>query len=290
MYNPVDRENQPATLQQYYVQANNDMKSSRRALSQLILQQDALNARSSNVNQVTTLIDAIENAYDRGVFDTKTIANTLGVSEDVVSLIQQGKANELVTLDQEYVQDQLKSYYRTEEDYDIALKRNMENYNLAMTNLNNQYNSAMQTLKRNLFDDKRQASVGSAVAGISGSEYAVRTIEAKHQQNMDDLNNNYVYSTLQQQYSYTRAIEDYNKNIQRLSEDFDDALKNIQAGVLQQFQEIDNKIGLTTAQLAQAYGTLQQNVATAKAQATTDYIKALADGEDGLADAIANVY
>ena len=140
------------------------MKASRRALSQLILQQDALNARSSNVNQVTTLIDAIENAYDRGVFDTKTIANTLGVSEDVVSLIQQGKANELVTLNQEYVQDQLKSYYRTEEDYDIALKRNMENYDLAMTNLNNQYNSAMQTLKRNLFDDKRAASVGSAVA------------------------------------------------------------------------------------------------------------------------------
>jgi len=56
-----------------------------------------------------------------------------------------------------------------------------------------------------------------------------------------------------QKYSYTRAIEDYNTNITRLSEDFDDALKNIQAGILQQFQEIDNKIGLTTEQLAKAY-------------------------------------
>lgn len=107
---------------------------------------------------------------------------------------------------------------------------------------------------------------------------------------MDDLENNYIYSSLNQKYQYTRAIEDYNKNIQRLSEDFDDSLKNIQASVLQQFQEIDNKIGLTTAQLAQAYGTLQQNVATAKASAVTDYMKALSDGENMLADAIANAY
>jgi len=166
----------------------------------------------------------------------------------------------------------------------------MEDYQLARTNLDHQYNSAMQTLKRNLFDEKWKASVGSAVAGISGSEYAVQVIEAKHQQNMDDLDNNYLYSSMTQKYSYTRAIEDYNKNIQRLSEDFDDALKDIQASVLQQFQEIDNKIGLTTAQLAQAYGTLEKNVITAKSAATTDYLKALADGENTLANAIANTY
>lgn len=65
LYNPVDWQNQPEIMQQYYVQANNDMKASRRALSQLMLQQDALSSRSSNVNQVTTLIDAVENAYDR---------------------------------------------------------------------------------------------------------------------------------------------------------------------------------------------------------------------------------
>ena len=187
LYNPIDRQNQPEMMQQYYVQANNDIKSSKRALSKLILQQDALNSKSSNVEQVTTLIDAIENAYDRGVFDTQTIANTLGVPAETVSLIQQGKANELVTLNQEFVEDELKSFYRAEEDYDINLQRTMENFNLAKTNLDRQYNSAMQTLKRNLFDDKRAASVGSAVAGISGSEYAVRVIEAKHQQNMDDL-------------------------------------------------------------------------------------------------------
>ena len=290
VYNPVDRKSQPELMQQYYVQANNDIKSSRRALSQYMLQQDALSSKSSNVEKVTTLIDAIENAYDKGVFDTQTIANTLGVSPETVSLIQQGKANELVTLDQEYVQDQLKSYFRAEEDYDTNLQRTMEDYNLAKTNLDRQYNSEMQTLKRSLFDEKRTASVGSAVAWISGSEYAVKVIEAKHQQNMDDLEWNYLYSSIQQKYSYTRAIEDYNKNIQRLSEDFDDALKDIQASVLQQFQEIDSKIGLTTAQLAQAYWTLEQNVATAKASAITNYMTALSNWEDGLANALANTY
>lgn len=290
VYNPVDWQNQPEVMQQYYVQANNDIKESRRTLSQLMLQQEALESKSSNVNQVTTLIDAIENAYDRGVFDAETIAKTLGVDVNTVKLIQQGKANELVKLDQEYVQDQLKSYYRAEEDYDINLQRTMEDYNLAKTNLDNQYNSAMQTLRRNLFDEKRAASVGSAVAGISGSEYAINVIEAKHQQNMDDLESNYLYSSITQKYSYTRAIQDYNKNIQRLSEDFDDSLKAIQAGVLQQFQEIDNKIGLTTAQLAKAYGTLQQNVITAKASAATSYLEALSNNEGQFADALAKIY
>ena len=290
LYNPVDWQSQPEMMQQYYVQANNDIKSSRRALSKLMLQQDALNSKSGNVEQVTTLIDAIENAYDRGVFDTETIANTLWVPVETVSLIQQGKANELVTLNQEFVEDELKSFYRAEEDYNTNLQRTMEDFNLAKTNLDRQYNSAMQTLKRNLFDDKRAASVGSAVAWISGSEYAVKVIEAKHQQNMDDLEWNYLYSSIQQKYSYTRAIEDYNKNIQRLSEDFDDSLKDIQASVLQQFQEIDNKIGLTTEQLAKAYGTLQQNVITAKADATTKYMEALSKNENGLANALANTY
>ena len=290
LYNPVDWQNQPEVMQQYFAQANNDLKASTRALSKLMLQQDALGAKSSNVNQVTTLIDAVENAYDRWVFDTKTIAKTLGVDENVISLIQQGKANELVTLKEDYVQDQLKSYYRAEEDYDTNMARTMEDYQLAKTNLDQKYNSAMQTLKRNLFDDRRAASVGSAVAWISGSEYAVRSIEAKHQQNMDDLQNNYIYSDMTQKYSYTRAIEDYNKNITRLSEDFDDALKNIQAWILQQFQEIDNKIGLTTEQLAKAYGTLEQNVATAKSTALTNYLTALWKNENDLADRIANIY
>ena len=49
LYNPVDWQSQPEMMQQYYVQANNDIKSSRRALSKLMLQQDALNSKSGNV-------------------------------------------------------------------------------------------------------------------------------------------------------------------------------------------------------------------------------------------------
>ena len=290
LYSPVDWKNQPEQLQAIYQKANQSLQSGRRTLSTYILQQEALGNVSSNINNVTTLIDAIENAYDNGVFDTDTIASQLGVDREAVSLVQQGKANELVKLDQDFVKENLAKYYRAEEDYNVNLQRAMEDYQLAMDNLNNQYNSAMQTAKRSLFDDRRAASVGSAVAGISGSEYAVRSIETKHQQNIDDLNNNYLYSSLSQQYNYTRAIEDYNTNIQRLSEDFDTALKDIQASVLQQFQEIDSKIGLTTAQIAQAYGTLEQNVLTAKATATTNYLEAIANNEDSLANAIANTY
>lgn len=289
VYQPIDRENQPESMQQYYIQANNDLRNTKRSLSQLILQQDALGNKSSNVNEVSTLIDAIENAYDKGVYDTNTIANQLGVSPEAVSLVQQWKANELVKLNQEYVQEQLRGFYRKEQDYDIQMQRTMEDYQLAKTNMDHQYDSAMQTLKRNLFDNKRASSVGSAVAGISGSEYALQVIEAKHNQALDDLNNNYLYSSMSQKLSYTRAIEDYNKNIERLSEDFDTSLKEIQAGVLQQFQEIDSKIWLTTQQLANIYWTLQQNVITAKTSAVSSFMNALSNGETTLANAIAQI-
>ena len=91
-----------------------------------------------------------------------------------------------------------------------------------------------------------------------------------------------MYSSMTQKYSYTRAIEDYTKNIERLSEDFDDALKEVQAGILQQFQEIDNKIGLTTAQLAQAYWTLETNTIWATSKIKTDFLLWLSDNEDYL--------
>jgi len=289
VYSPIDRESKTWPMQQYYLQANNDLRNTRRSLSQLILQQDALNDKSSNVNEVTTLIDAIENAYDKGVFDTNTIAAQLWVSPEAVSLVQQWKANELVKLNEDYVKQQMKWYYRAEEDYDIQMQRTMEDYQLAKTNMDSQYNSAMQTLRRNLFDAQWSASVGGAIAWISGSEYALQTIEAKHNQALNDLNNNYLYSSTTQKLSYTRAIQDYNKNIERLSQDFDDDLKKIQAGVLQQFQEIDSKIGLTTKQLADIYGTLEQNVISAKSWAVTSFINALSNGETTLANAIAQI-
>jgi hypothetical protein len=121
-----------------------------------------------------------------------------------------------VSIGEEFAQEQLKDFFRAEEDYDINLQRTMEDYNLAKTNLDAQFNSAMQTLKRSMFDEKRAASVGSAIADRSGSEYMIQRVEKGYQQNMDDLENNYLYSSLKQRASYIRAIQDYNTNIQRL--------------------------------------------------------------------------
>ena len=189
----------------------------------------------------------------------------------MIRTIQQGKASELVSIGEEYAQDQLKSFFRAEEDYDTNLQRTMEDYQLAKTNLDAQFNSAMQTLRRNLFNDKRAASVSSAIAGVSGSEYMINTVEKQYQQNMDDLETNYIYSTLTQRYSYLRAIQDYNTNIKRLGEDFDDAVKTIQASVLQQFQEIDNKI-LSAEDNLKALSKLQGSTSTAMSDAILKYI------------------
>jgi hypothetical protein len=106
---------------------------------------------------------------------------------------------------------------------------------------------------------------------VSGSEYMINTVEKQYQQNMDDLETNFIYSTLKQRTSYLRAIQDYNTNIKRLGEDFDDAVKTIQASVLQQFQEIDNKI-LSAEDNLKALSKLQGSTSTAMSEAILKYI------------------
>lgn len=234
---------------------------------------------STNVADINNLIKEIQKAYSAWIYDTTTIANQLWVDPEVVRKIQQGKASELVSIWEEFAQKQLKDFFRAEEDYDINLQRTMEDYELEKTNLDAQFNSAMQTLKRNLFDEKRAASVWSAVAGISGSEYMVQRVEKWYQQNMDDLETNYMYSTLKQRTSYLRAIQDYNKNIARLWEDFDEAVKSIQLSVLQQFQEIDNKI-MSAEDNLKALSKLQWNTSTAMSDAILKYISWIEDANE----------
>jgi len=62
----------------------------------------------------------------------------------------------------------------------------------------------------------------------------------------------------------TRATQDYTKNIERLNYQYGEKMKEIQTSVLSQFQQIDSKIGLTVEQMANSYGALLSNVATAK--------------------------
>lgn len=227
---------------------------------------------STNVAQINNLIKEIRNAYTKWVYDTATISKQLGVDEEIIRKIQQGKASELVSIWEEYAQEKLKDYFRAEEDYDTQMQRTMEDYNLAKTNLDAQFNSAMQTIRRNLFDSEWNAKVWSAVAWISWSEYMVNRVQKQYQQNMDDLENNYMYSSLKQRASYIRAIQDYNTNLTRLGEDFDDAVKQIQLSVLQQFQEIDNKI-MSAEDDLKALWNLKSNTSTAMSDAILKYIQ-----------------
>lgn len=291
LYPKKDMSQYPEAYKNQVAAALAKWQSSANALGQLTVQNLAIQGtQSSNVADVNKLMAGVSSAYAAGIFDTNTIANQLWVSPEAVLKVQQGKANELVTLNQDFVEDQLKEFWWQKQDYDTAVARSIENYNLSMNYMNQQYESSMQTLRRNLFDNAWEASVGSAVAGISGSKYLVSVIEAKHQQNVDDLNNWYFYSSAQQQLWLNRAIEDYNKNVERLTSQFDDAIKNIQTSVLTQFQQINAKIGLTEAEMSNILSNLDYQVDTAKAQALVDYATALQNGEDTLAEWIKTAY
>lgn len=278
MYEPkIDDTNADATFQKAVSQLNDSIKS----LGSLKLASEnyQYTTGSTNVADINNLIKEIQKAYTAWIYDTATIANKLWVDQEIIRKIQQGKASELVSIGEEFAQDQLKSFFRAEEDYDTKLQRTMEDYNLAKTNLDAQFNSAMQTLKRSMFDEKRAAKVWSAIADRSGSEYMIQRVEKGYQQNMDDLENNYIYSSLTQRASYIRAIQDYNTNIQRLWEDFDDAVKSIQLSVLQQFQEIDNKI-LTAEDNLKALSKLQGSTSTAMSDAILKYISWIEDANE----------
>lgn len=291
LYPKKDMSQYPEAYKNQVASALAKWQSSANALGQLTVQNLAIQwTQSSNVADVNKLMAGVSSAYAAWIFDTNTIANQLWVSPEAVLKVQQGKANELVTLNQDFVEDQLKEFWWQKQDYDTAVARSIENYNLSMNYMNQQYESSMQTLRRNLFDNAWEASVGSAVAGISGSKYLVSVIEAKHQQNVDDLNNWYFYSSAQQQLWLNRAIEDYNKNVERLTSQFDDAIKNIQTSVLTQFQQINAKIGLTEAEMSNILSNLDYQVDTAKAQALVDYATALQNGENTLAEWIKTAY
>jgi hypothetical protein len=98
-----------------------------------------------------------------GERDPAKIAQTLGQDENVIRMILQGKASELVQLNEEYKQRQLRSYYQAAEDYGINIARNMQDFQNYKTYADNQFNSTMETLKRSLFDSERAARTSSAI-------------------------------------------------------------------------------------------------------------------------------
>lgn len=260
------------------------------ALAGLLLETDALKAKSSNVNDVRNLINEITQAYRKGIYDTNTIAKQLWVDPNYVKLVQQGKAAELVHLSDDFRNKMMKGYDWQREDYDISQKRLEEDYNLSMRRLESQYSSAMQRLHRDMFDSQWASNVGSAVAGLSGSQYAYDSLKAKHEQAINDMKNEYNFANEATKMALNRATQDYAKNIERLDFQYAEGMKEIQASVLAQFQQIDSKIWLTVEQMANSYWSLLQNVATAKNKIVWDYIKALWAGQEEYARQISNLW
>lgn len=260
------------------------------ALAGLLLETDALKAKSSNVNDVRNLINEITQAYRKGIYDTNTIAKQLWVDPNYVKLVQQGKAAELVHLSDDFRNKMMKGYDWQREDYDISQKRLEEDYNLSMRRLESQYSSAMQRLHRDMFDSQWASNVGSAVAWLSGSQYAYDSLKAKHEQAINDMKNEYNFANEATKMALNRATQDYAKNIERLDFQYAEGMKEIQASVLAQFQQIDSKIWLTVEQMANSYWSLLQNVATAKNKIVWDYIKALWAGQEEYARQISNLW
>ena len=270
-----------------YNQANTKNET---ALAGLLLETDALKSKSSNVNDVRNLVNEVTQAYRKGIYDTNTIAKQLWVDPNYVKLVQQGKAWELVNLSDDFKAKMMKWYDWQREDYDIAQKRVEEDYTLAMQRLEAQYSSAMQTLHRNMFDKGWESNVGNAVVWASWSQYAYDSIKAKHEQAVNDAKNEYNFASQESKMAITRATQDYTKNIERLNYQYGEKMKEIQTSVLSQFQQIDSKIGLTVEQMANSYGALLSNVATAKNKIVWDYIKALWSGQEEYARQISRLW
>lgn len=246
--------------------------------------------QSANVQEVINLTQQVAMAVALGERDPSKIAATLGQDENVIRMILQGKASELVQLNEEYKQRQLRSYYQAAEDYGINIARNMQDFQNYKTYTDNQFNSTMETLKRSLFDSERAARTSSAIFWMTGTKYTLDRIQAQYNQQMRDVTDSYQYQSAQAQISINRAIEDYGKNMERLWIELDEGEKALQAFVLQEMTNLNNSIGLTIQQQEQILGNLRTTIAQTKADGYQKIVSAWEDGNATLAQKIADAY
>ena len=246
--------------------------------------------QAANVNEVINLTNQVAMAVALWERDPAKIAQTLGQDENVIRMILQGKANELVQLNEEYKQRQLRSYYQAAEDYGINIARNMQDFQNYKTYADNQFNSTMQTLKRSLFDSERAARTSSAIFWMTGTKYTLDRIQAQYNQQMRDVTDSYQYQSAKAQIDINRAIEDYGKNMERLWIELDEGEKALQAFVLQEMTNVNNSIGLTTQQQEQILGNLRTTIAQTKADGYKKIVSAWEDGNATLAQKIADAY
>lgn len=246
--------------------------------------------QAANVNEVINLTNQVAMAVALGERDPSKIAQTLGQDENVIRMILQGKASELVQLNEEYKQRQLRSYYQAAEDYGINIARNMQDFQNYKTYADNQFNSTMETLKRSLFDSERAAKTSSAIFWMTGTKYTLDRIQAQYNQQMRDVTDSYQYQSAKAQIDINRAIEDYGKNMERLWIELDEWEKALQAFVLQEMTNLNNSIGLTIQQQEQILGNLRTTIAQTKADGYQKIVSAWEDGNATLASQIAQAY
>lgn len=283
-----------STLEVYWpvkTKAVQDYLSSQYALGELMNQQTwILNKQSPNVQRVIDLAEEVAMARALWINDAATIAKQLNQEERVIQKIMNGEANELVQLNQEYVDKQLKDYIRAGEDYTTNIQRNIVQFQNAKQNLDHQFNSAMDTIERQLFDSERAARTSSAIFWMTGTKYTIDRIRTQYQQQMDDLQNTYDYQSATAQLAINNALEDYTTNMMRLSEDYDEAYKVVQQNVLATMQNLNNQVWLTIKQQSDILTNLQTNVAQMKAEALSTYLSWLEAGNQTFSNAIANAY
>lgn len=283
-----------ATAEMYWplkTKAVQDYLSSQYALGELMNQQTwILNKQSPNVQRVIDLAEEVAMARALWINDAATIAKQLNQEERVIQKIMNGEANELVQLNQDYVDKQLKDYIRAGEDYTTNIQRNIVQFQNAKQNLDYQFNSAMDTIERQLFDSERAAKTSSAIFWMTGTKYTIDRIRTQYQQQMDDLQNTYDYQSATAQLAINNALEDYSTNMMRLTEDYDEAYKVVQQNVLATMQNLNNQVWLTIKQQSDILTNLQTNVAQMKADALSTYLAWLEAGNQAFSDAVANAY
>ena len=218
------------------------------------------------------------------------IAKQLWQDERVIQKIANNQTEELVQLNADYEEEQLRQYLRNREDLDIDIARNIAQYNNIQRNLDYQFDSAMQTLERDMFDAKRAAKETSGIFGMTGTEYTLNRIKAQYDQQIWDVKNTYNYQSANAQMAINNALEDYSKNLQRRAQDYAQARKGLQGYALQMLMNIENNIWLTADQMEAALTTAYKNIAAAQSSAMTDYLKALDSGNTKLSTEIANAY
>lgn len=247
------------------------------------------NTMSSNAQLVYTLAKEVWSWLAQWQ-SISQISKQLWQEERVIQKIANNQTEELIQLNADYEEEQMREYLRYREDLDADIARNITQYNNIQKNLDYQFNSAMQTLRRSLFDAEWTAKGTAAWLGMTWTEYTLNRIQAQYDQQMWDIKNTYNYQSANAQIAINNALEDYNRNLQRRWEDYITARKWIQWYVLQELMNIQNNIWLTADQVVNSLSTLKANTQKAQSQAMQDYMAAIENGQTWLAKQIAQAY